>query len=417
MTEKTVRVLTSGPSHFFGFHDLTPWNAHSNELVCLRTHVVEDHIPTAKDEADVVVVDEASGRETVVGTTRAWNWQQAARQRWLPALGRRVIAYNAASPTGFECRITDLDRAVTRVLPMALYDICDQGGFGLALNFERIFQCQPGYGYEHVSVKKQFDPENDGLFRVDLETGESRLIIRLADFLRSQKLDMNLGDHYFSHLQLSPDGKRCAFVHRCYLSSGGLANHFIVANCDGSGYQVLLDDKASHFDWLDSDRIVIWCRKNSAIKRLKESKFLSVVRILYRISRKIRFNKFRQGFYNEAFRIIDVNTKENVVAGKGLLSEDGHPQVNPKNSDVWINDTYPNPEHIQTLMLYHLSSNRRIDLIRLPTQPSVQETCWRCDFHPRWNPNGRAVCVDSAHLGRRQICVLDVSEEIKIFQK
>jgi hypothetical protein len=466
----SLRPLTSGPSHFFGFHDLTPWNAHTDELVCLRTTTSEDHVPTHADEAEVVVVNEADGRETVVGRTRAWNWQKGARQRWLPALGRRVIAYNACNATGFECRIADLDAGTERALPLALYDICDHAGFGLTLNFSRLVKCQPGYGYDHpllsgergagsgaqVPAQRPLTPplspdggegvgsasplrfergegqgevsnstpgsplpapgySSDGITRVDLATGETRLILSIADFLRARGLAPALGEHYFTHLQISPDGKRCVFMHRCFLKSGGLVNHFIVANTDGSGFRVLLDDKMSHFDWSDNDHVLVWCRKNTAIKKLKESKLLAVARALYRLSRKIRINAVRQGLYNESFREIDVNTGESVAVGKGVLPEDGHPQVNPRHPGLWVNDTYPNPEHVQTLMLYHQPTNRRVDLVRLPTQPAIQETCWRCDFHPRWHPNGERVCVDSAHLGRRQLCVVDVKAQVAAF--
>jgi hypothetical protein len=412
-----IRVLTSGSSHFFGFHDLTPWNAASDELVCLRTEISEDHVPTHSEAADVVVIEEATGTETVVGKTRAWNWQKGARQRWLPALGRRVIAYNAETATGFECRIVDLEAGQTRTLPVALYDLCDHAGFGLALNFRRLVKCQPGYGYDHPSALPSVDYERDGIFRVDLATGEIRLVLSLADFLRARGMDPALGEHYFTHLQISPDGQRCVFMHRCFLPSGGLVNQFIVMRTDGSDARVLLDDKMSHFDWADNERVLVWCRKNSAIKKLKESKLLALARVLYRLSRKIRMNAVRQGLYNESFRLIDVRTGESTAVGKGTLPEDGHPQVNPRHPGLWVNDTYPNPEHVQTLMLYHQPTDRRINLVRLPTQPSIQETCWRCDFHPRWHPGGERVCVDSAHLGRRQLCVVDVAEQMRSLLK
>ena len=417
MTADSLRVLTSGASHFFGFHDLTPWNAHTEELVCLRTTAPEVHVPMHQDEAEVVVINEADGIETVVGRTHAWNWQKGARQRWLPALGRRVVAYNAANAAGFECRILDLETRQERTLTLPLYDICDHAGFGLTLNFRRLVSCQPGYGYDHPAPMEPVDYERDGIFRVELATGEARLLLSIADFLRTRGLDPGLGEHYFTHLQISPDGRRFVFMHRCFLPSGGLVNHFVVANSDGSGFRVLLDDKMSHFDWSDNDHVLVWCRKNTAIKKLKESKFLALARILYRLSRKIRFNAVRQGLYNESFREIDVANGQSVAVGKGTLPEDGHPQVNPRFPGLWVNDTYPNPEHVQTLMLYHQPTNRRVDLLSLETQPSIQETCWRCDFHPRWHPQGQRVCVDSAHLGRRQLCILDAAVHIAILEQ
>jgi hypothetical protein len=200
-------------------------------------------------------------------------------------------------------------------------------------------------------------------------------------------------------------------MHRCLLKSGGLMNHFVVANSDGSSFRVLLDDKMSHFDWRNNDHVVVWCRKNAAIKKLKESKLLALAQLLYRLSRKIRMKAVRQGLYNESFREIDVNSGESATVGKGVLTEDGHPQMNPMHPDIWINDTYPNHEHVQTLMLYNQKTNQRVDLLRLPTQPAIQETGWRCDFHPRWHPKGERVCFDSAHLGRRQLCTLDLRDE------
>ncbi|MEI6076519.1 MAG: glycosyltransferase [Verrucomicrobiota bacterium] len=446
MNSPQITPLTGGLSHFFGFHDLTPWNVATEELVCLRTNTPEDHVPTASDVAEVVVIDEVTRRETVVGETRAWNWQKGARQRWLPALGRRVIVYNAESATGFECRLVDLDAGTTRTLPLPLYDICDHAGFGLTLNFHKLVRCQPGYGYDHSGEERgaesaergaerpetgrqraeaegrrpetgrqraEGDYGQDGIFRVELSTGETKLILSIADFLKLRGLDPALGEHYFTHIQISPDGQRFVFMHRCFLKSGGLVNHFVVANTDGSGLRVLLDDKMSHFDWKDDQHVIVWCRKNNSIKRLKESKLLAVARLLYRLSRKIRLNAVRQGIYNECFREIDVTNGEAKAVGKGVLPEDGHPQVNPQNRELWINDTYPNPEHNQTLMLYHQPSNRRIDLLQLTTPPKIQETCWRCDFHPRWHPGGQKVCFDSAHLGRRQLCTINASPQIK----
>jgi hypothetical protein len=186
-----------------------------------------------------------------------------------------------------------------------------------------------------------------------------------------------------------------------------------VANTDGSDFRVLLDDKMSHFDWSDNNHVLVWCRKNSTIKRLKESKFLVLARALYCLSRKIRINAVRQGIYNECFREINVESGMTTDVGRGVLPEDGHPQLNSVFPDIWVNDTYPDDNGILTLMLYERGNNQRLDLVRLPINPVIKGTDWRCDFHPRWNPAGNRVCFDSSHLGRRQICVLDVASQVR----
>ena len=411
MTVDDVAVLTRGPSHF-GFHDLTPWNCATEELICLRTSIDEDHVPTKDDEAEIVIVSETSGQITPIALTRAWNWQKGARQRWLPALGRRVIAYNAANAHDFECRIHDLEANTERILPQPLYDICDEAGFGLSLNFRRLHRHQPGYGYDHPTPEPKFDYESEGICRIDLATGKQDLALSIASFLREHSIEPGLGEHYFTHVQISPNGERFVFIHRCFLPSGALINHFVVAKSDGSETKILLDDKMSHFDWKGNDQVVVWCRQNRAAKNLKESKFVGIARPLYRLSRKIRAKTIRQGIYNECFRQIDVNTKVAVPIGKGVLTEDGHPQINPCFPDIWINDTYPDKKNEMTLMLYNQQTNERCDLLQLQTQPQLKETTWRCDLHPRWHPSGTKICFDSAHLSRRQLCVLDVTKYI-----
>jgi hypothetical protein len=52
-------------------------------------------------------------------------------------------------------------------------------------------------------------------------------------------------------------------------------------------------------------------------------------------------------------------------------------------------------------------SGRR--MLALEAEPLDRMPGIRCDLHPRWGRDGRAVCIDSAHEGARQMYVLDVS--------
>lgn len=409
-----LRPVTAGRSHFVGFHDVTPWNTASDEMVCLATDLPEDRLPGPDDLADVVLVGEDLTTRNLA-TTRAWNWQKAARQRFMPALGRRIVAFNDATDAGFCTRVFDLDAGdaprETARIPRALYDIAPDGSYGLSVDMVRLASGQPGYGYAHRAAAPEPDGET-GIVRVDIASGEARTILPMADFLARHGIAADLGLHYFTHIQIAPDGWRYAFIHRCYLSNGGLLNHLVVADSAGGEARIVHADKVSHFDWERPDAIVVWCRQNAAVKALKESRLKAIARPLYLLSRRIRSSALRQGVYNEAFRRIEISTGRKSVIGRGILVEDGHPQVHPRHPELWVNDTYPTPDHVQTLMLFHAPTGRRIDIAAWPTQTSIQETLWRCDLHPRWKPSGDMVCVDSAHAGRRQVCVADVSREV-----
>ena len=411
--DERLTVLTSGQSHFFGFHDLTPWDASSQELICLRTDTPEDHVPTHKDKADVCIINEASGSVTRVGTTRAWNWQQASRQRWIPALGDRVIIYNDADDDGFCSRLVNLDTDERKTLPAPVFDVSSDGEYALTVNFHRLHTCSPDYGYDHAFPPASLpDYANDGIFRMPLNGDDPKLLFSIADLLRHEKISAGEGDHYFTHILIAPGDQQFCFLHRCIHETGSVTTNLVVINADGSNVRVVAQDKVSHFDWRDERRIIVWCRENAAIKKLKSSPLLKFARFLYGISRKIRSTSVRQSVYGESFREIDVHTGERSKIGNGILTEDGHPQVHPDHSELWVNDTYPNDKHVQTLMLFNQRTNERRDLLRLPTNPAIQETRWRCDFHPRWAPCGLEVSFDSAHDGRRQLCVKDVSDHV-----
>lgn len=408
-------ILTSGDSHFFGFHDLSPWNPITNEVVCLKTSLPETKVPCYGDTASVIIAHEDNPKELVIGETLAWNWQKGARTRWMPAYGSRVVLFNSASKNGFESQCIDLDSSEKQTFCTTLYDVYDSEQFGLTVDFVRLFQLSPGYGYELPNRKELFSYESDGIFFVDLAKNKVELLISISDFIKSQGIDTELGDHYFTHINISPNGSHFSFLHRCRLKSGGLINNLVVSDKFANNIKIICSDKVSHYDWQSNDTIIVWCRNNSVVKNIKESNFTYIARALYRLSRKIRINFIRQNLYKESFREINIHTGAKSEIGKNVLIEDGHPQVNPIYSHVWVNDTYPNPEGYQTLMLYNQVSNRRLDLLSLKTQPTIQETIWRCDFHPRWHPEGKKICFDSAHLGRRQVCILDVESLLEEF--
>lgn len=415
MAADRVLVLTAGQSHFVGFHDITPWNVKTDEMVCLRTKTDEDRVPASDDCAEVVLLS-PDGEVRVLARTFAWNWQKGSRQKFVPAIGKRIVAYNDRTADGFSGILLDLDAACGSQeqarFSRPFYDIATDGRYALSIDMVKLAECQPGYGYAHPSLEEE-SPADEGIWRIDLSSGETQLILPMEDFLHREGLSRQVGRHYFTHIQISPDSLRYVFMHRCFLASGGLINNLVVAEMDGGGHRIIHDDKMSHFDWESTASIIVWCRQNAAVKALKESRIKGVARALYNLSKKVRSKAVRQNLYNEAFRRIDIFSGKKSVIGRNVLPEDGHPQVNPKNSGIWVNDTYPNPEHVQTLMLFNSENNKRKDIAYLRTQPSIQETVFRCDLHPRWKPSGDKICVDSAHLGRRQVCVLNVADLVE----
>ena len=87
----------------------------------------------------------------------------------------------------------------------------------------------------------------------------------------------------------------------------------------------------------------------------------------------------------------------------------------PNPNDEWIlNDTYPQgKERMQELYLYHVPSKRKVILDKFH-EPEKFSGEWRCDLHPRCNPQGTKVYFDSTHeAGKRQMYEIDIQEIVK----
>jgi hypothetical protein len=92
------------------------------------------------------------------------------------------------------------------------------------------------------------------------------------------------------------------------------------------------------------------------------------------------------------------------------MGENGHCSYSPDRRWV-LNDTYPDAERMQTLLLYEPDTDRRIDLGRFHSPPAFSKDI-RCDLHPRWSRDGCQISFDSVHDGTRQLYVMDVADVV-----
>ncbi|NJN28672.1 MAG: hypothetical protein HC819_23190 [Cyclobacteriaceae bacterium] len=111
-----------------------------------------------------------------------------------------------------------------------------------------------------------------------------------------------------------------------------------------------------------------------------------------------------------------IKSKNYEIVGEEDMTQNGHNTYVPNTNDEWIlNDTYPQGiERLQELYLYHVPTKRKVSLGRfhVPAQFTGE---WRCDLHPRCNPQGTRVFFDSTHIGgKRQIYSINIEDIVKI---
>jgi len=379
--EVPVRQVTVGPKyHFFGYYDKFPWDATGRYLLALEVDSI-GRTPEPDDMARVCLIDlERENDLTVIGDTRAWNWQQGSMLQWLGSAPDREVIHNGRDGGRFFSVIIDIRSGDTRVLPLPVYGLSPDGAFAVSANFARIHHTRPGYGYSPPDPRKDMPcPDDEGIEWMDLATGERRLVATYAEVAAIDHTpEMDGTTHWFNHLQVNPDGSRVAFLHRYHRPDGRRwYTRLVTMNPDGSEKRVLSDhEMVSHYDWQDPGHVFAWAKRNEA------------------------------GTHYYDFD--DVTGKFGTI-GADVLTSDGHCSFSPDRR--WLlTDTYPRDDH-RTLILYKWPDGPRIDIGRFysPPEPEFQGE-FRCDLHPRWSRDGTQVCIDSSHTKGRQLHILDVSE-------
>ncbi len=398
-------------AHFFGYHDLCPWDPTNKQLAILRVDPALGSVPDGSEPAEICLWTPESGAVTVIGETRAWNWQQGARQQWLPGDGRRLI-YNRHEAGRLGAVIADLDSGSTTTLPVTVSAVAPDGLSALSPHFARLARYWPSYGMagEAPPGIDAECPDDDGLWRLDLASGAVELMVSVAAAAAVGGERAVTGTaHFLTHPSFSPTGRRICFLHRFFTPDGALYSRLLVGRPDGGELMVIADEKVSHFDWLNDRTILVWTRelpRSLAAARRGGLLATPLIQPLLNLARKLRPG-FKQMLLSEAYFMADIEAhpKKSAMA-RGLLERDGHPMFT--NDRRWmITDTYPDHDRMQTLILYDVRNNRRIDIGRFHADPGAGEGDMKCDLHPRWDRDERLVCIDSTDRGLRQCLIVD----------
>lgn len=399
-----IRAITRGPKfHWRGYYDKELFDL-SDRYVLANEVDFEGRTPEPEDQIQVGMVDLQDGDKWIeLGTTKAWNWQQGCMLQWIPGAtqaDQQEVLWNDRVDGKYIAKILSLKTREVRILPMPIYCVSPDGTWGLSVDFRRLNDCRPGYGYAGVKdpFAQQNAPRETGIWRVDLRTGEHKLLVNYEQISEQPyQADVKLqyapekSKHWFNHLLIAPDGKRFLFLHRwrevpagadrSVIARTGFSTRMWTADADGSNLFVVDPyGKTSHFVWRDSHSICAWA---------------------WHPSHRDRFYVYRD------------QTRDVEAVGVEQMTVNGHNTYLPRTDNDWIlNDTYPDKGRIQHPYLYQVSKDRKVPIAHL-LSPDRYTGEWRCDNHPSASRSGRQVVVDSTHEGKgRQVYLIDVSRII-----
>ncbi len=406
------QVGDASTHHFFGYYNKSNFDRDNKRLLAMRVDRFTGDV-TGTETAKLGYFDLTdSDRFHAVGQTTTWNWQMGSQLQWVG--NKNQIIHNARwdgadrkTPyPDFCAKLVDLDSGTTRTLSLPVYVLAPDGRYALCVNYSRFMVTHKTIGYPATKREPNLGlaPDDDGIYRMDIVSGDCRLILSLAQLKAHQPApSMDKAIHWITHLEANPSGSRFLFIHRwtervedetCFLhrlyTVNGDGTDLRLLECSDHSLPQLADDfdpnavgtfdyekseyQISHPMWKSDDEVIVWGPHNGAIH----------------------------------YHLYDDKTGKVDVIGPGILTENGH--MTYSRDGRWIlSDTYPDAgTNERILFLFDTKAGTRHDLGSFYTPPDLGKLN-RCDLHPRWSRDNKTVCIDSVHEGTRQMYLVDVS--------
>ena len=347
---------------FYGYYDHSPENDGK-----LLFHEMQSDEKSVK----IIVKNTINGEEKVIAQTSAFNWQMGARAIWIDG---DIVSYNDFDGEKYVCKWFSLSKNhVIKEFAKPLQDY-KGGNYYLGVNYQRLRSYAKEYAYYCLPemTKSEYDDyEHDGIWKVDVNTGEINLLLSIAEILKYEHIDrFDKGKHFLNHIMISPNGSSFIFIHRYYVN-GVRYDRFMYY--DFKQLKVLMNERIqSHYCWLDNENI------------------------------------FGYGEYEGKRSFNAINVKTGVVTKHEKLTakhpRDGHPTV---YEDWIVIDDYPDLSRMQPFIAYNHKTKEIIWLGEFYHDLKHKEYN-RCDLHPRFSVDGSKIYIDTIYSGKRELAMLNV---------
>ena len=376
-----ISPMYSGHDYLFGYYDKSPWDGKGENILCLRARNAWK-VPDPLEEADILILNqESTERVRKIATTHTWNVQQGCMAQWLGPDFNSHVLYNDMRDGKYCSVIVDVENGDERILPMPVYTVSSDGKTALSLDFSRLHNLRPGYGYAALieETKGIALPDETCVWKMDIETGEVTPLLKYTDFAKFQprpEMQEAGSVHKVNHLMLSPNGKRFMVLYRWYCGQRKYTR-LITCNIDGTDMYLLSDDDmVSHCYWKDDEHIIAFENKRDS----------------------------GTGYY-----LMKDKTQEYQHLWPEL-SNDGHPSYCPTDNSLVVFDTYPDRTRIQEVKIARDTDveGKDIKVLARVFAPFKYDNDTRCDLHPRWSRDGKKICFDACFEEYRGLYVVDV---------
>ncbi len=376
LPEDRITLQEKNKNIFFGYYDQTPF-CHQNRRVLFNKTDASIQPVSPSDILYLCYYDIDDQETRTFAETKTWNWQEGCRLRWHPTEEDTVI-YNTLIDGKYGAVFRDVKSSrEKRTYRMPVYDVDPHGQYAVSINFSRLERLHTGYGYNNLcdNTSDQCTPVDDGIYIIDLETGDCRLFVsyeRLSEFV-----DIPDNTHnYVMGLMINPSGDYLSFLHRYHYQGERITNLIGTPIGDGVDLQMLQKKgEPSHPRWRTETELL--CTVN-----------------------------FKNESWRSEFILYDIDSGDRYKIHHSKINEDSHPSFSPMDKNVFVGDTYPDYCGDRHLYLLDIESEEYTPLGKVygPVHNGIKR-----DLHPRWDREGRYICIDvPIHQNSQAIFLINI---------
>jgi len=396
-------VTPGGGAYIHRFYDSSPFSPSGRYLAVTRLPF-EDHLPQPGDVAEIAVVDLQSGELRTVAETRGWDTQLGAQLQW--GSDDHTLLFNDLDTRDwvpFAVRLDPLG-GDSRRLGGTVYAVSPDGRLSAGPCLLRTSRTQRGYGVvvpgDYVPVNRGA-PDTDGIYVTDLERGDSRLLVSIAEifetaFPADARAQYDRGDFYGFHVKWNAQGTRLLFVlrwiPRTWLPWRRKKRYrrlsAVTLDADGSNPRLAVAPGL----WRKGGNHPTWCPDGER-----------VLMNLNSTGEGLRFTTVRHD-----------GTDLQVLSGSCVGS--GHPTLHPDGRHV-LTDAYPHEpvaygDGTVPLRWIDTHDSRETALLRIRTLTAAEarQPALRVDPHPAWDRGHTRFAFNACPKGHRQVFVADLGD-------
>jgi len=393
-------VTPGGTGYIHRYYDSSPFSP-SGRYIAVTRLPFEDRLPKPGDVAEIAIVDLETGALRTVAETRGWDVQLGAQLQW--GADDRTLLYNDLETRDWMPYGVRLDphTGEHRRLAGTVYSVSPDGRWTASPCLRRMAVTQRGYGVVVPSGQVPVNrgaPADDGIWITDLESGDTRLLVSLAEIVASVQPPLaaagRRGDFFAFHVKWNPQGTRLMLALR-WLPRSWLpwkrkrrygAKHVITLDADGGNVRLAV----SADRWARGGHHPNWCPDG----------------------RHVLMNLNTQGDGLRFARLpLDGSECETLAPG---VRGSGHPTLHPDGrhllTDAYVDEPVAYGDGTSPIRLVNIETGADTVLTRMRIQPLAAKAtgALRVDPHPAWDRSYTRIAFNACPDGRRRVFVADL---------